>query len=96
MNEHWSRVDKYDLQPGELLQLNIKLYKNYSQDARRQVINTINQKHCPKKGRMYECVKLTESRLKKILSGAEYNSFIIRRLQEEVAAIDAEKLKDTQ
>jgi len=83
--EQWNATDEYDLEPGELLSLNLKLYRDYSKESRRGLITAVNKKHCPKKGNMYETTKLTETRLAKIMSGSEYNSAIVQAIKDELS-----------
>lgn len=78
----WLAITDYDLKDGELLKLNLKFYGKGTDQSRRDLLKRINNEHCPKErnGKAEGHLKLTMTRLAKIMSGEEYNSHIVRAI----------------
>jgi hypothetical protein len=83
----WEEISDYDLPAGTLLKLNMHLFngkpKNKISKVAMDMIGRINKKYCPKDSAGYSCQKLGVTRFNKILSGAEYNRYIVAGVMKE-------------
>jgi hypothetical protein len=82
--KEWLATDSYDLKGGQLLELNLRFYGKRKRQSRLDLIKRLNNTHCPQeREKPIKHLKLTETRLAKILSGEEFNSKIVRAIMSE-------------